>query len=215
MKFRLLILFLAMVFTLQCRANLQEIVTETQKVDLNGNHMKMIWWIPSEYWVEAFKSNPDMTEESIKSFISVVDKYTIVAVVDATIGPFGGITAKEYDEIEKELTLETHNSRYLPINKAELSPDIVNFFQMMKPILGGMLGQFGDGTEFFAFEGKDKNGNRLIDPMKEQRFTLTLENSYKYRLPLGSLLPKKMDPTTREEFPGNYKFNPFTGARLR
>ena len=37
---------------------------------------------------------------------------------------------------------------------------------------------------------------------------------YRWRTPLGSLLPAKVDAKTGEEFPGNYSFNPYTGEKL-
>jgi hypothetical protein len=37
---------------------------------------------------------------------------------------------------------------------------------------------------------------------------------FKFRLPLGSLLPPKFDPNTHEKFPGNYIYSPYTGSKL-
>jgi len=37
---------------------------------------------------------------------------------------------------------------------------------------------------------------------------------FHWRLPLASLLPKKIDSKTHEEFPGNFDFNPYTGGKL-
>ena len=40
------------------------------------------------------------------------------------------------------------------------------------------------------------------------------EKVFRYRLPLGSVLPPRFDPNTEETFPGNYNYSPFTGAKL-
>jgi hypothetical protein len=40
------------------------------------------------------------------------------------------------------------------------------------------------------------------------------DQTYRWRTPLGSLLPVKVDAKTGEEFPGNYSFNPYTGEKL-
>jgi len=40
------------------------------------------------------------------------------------------------------------------------------------------------------------------------------EREFTFHLPLASLLPKKFDPKSGDEFPGNYSFNPFSGEPL-
>ncbi len=84
----------------------------------------------------------------------------------------------------------------------------------LKPLIAGMLGQFGKGIQFVVYPSK-QGGQRLIDPKKPGSFDYTLfDQTYHWRLPLASLLPPKIDPKTKEEFPGNYDFNPYTGAKL-
>ena len=202
-------------YVMSANADLQSMVRETQKMGIEGNSLEMVWWIPNEYWLESFKDNPAMNDAAIEEFIDVFNDYTIVAVIDGKIGLFGGVETKKYEEIVDKLRLTIGKDVYKPIKKKELSQDLANFFDAMKPIMAGMLGQFGSGTEFFAFEGKGKKGVRLLEPLSETEFSITLNNTYHYRLPLGALLPNKIDPKTKEEFPGNYKFNPFTGTKLK
>ena len=38
--------------------------------------------------------------------------------------------------------------------------------------------------------------------------------TYRWRLPLGSLLPPRYDAKTGEKFSGNYLYSPFTGKEL-
>ena len=85
----------------------------------------------------------------------------------------------------------------------------------MKPLIGGTLGKLGESMEFIAFEGRDKNDKRLLDPLGKAMFTVTVgDRDYKWRLPLGALLPPKFDAKTGEQFPGNFEFSPYTGAKL-
>jgi hypothetical protein len=102
-----------------------------------------------------------------------------------------------------------------PLDPTQLSPDVKNFLDMMKPALTNMLGQFGSGVEFACFSAKAASGARLIDPRKEGMLQLNYGDIvYKFRLPLGSLLPPKYDPQTGEMFLGNYIYSPFTGIKL-
>jgi hypothetical protein len=78
-----------------------------------------------------------------------------------------------------------------------------------------MLGSFGLHLGFILFPATDKEGRATVDPTKEGAFVVHVgEVEVRYKLPLGSLLPPAIDPKTRESFPGNYRFNPFTGTKL-
>ena len=137
-------------------------------------------------------------------------------MVDAKISTLGAVTPKGREELVAALSLTTSGGAKLePLPESDLSPDTINLFAMMKPILGNMLGQFGKGIEFICFAGKDAQGEHLTDPTKEGFFTIDYGGkTYAWRLPLGSLLPPMFDPETGERFPGNYLYNPYTGKRL-
>ena len=97
---------------------------------------------------------------------------------------------------------------------SQIKPDALNFFAMMKPMFAGMLGQFGQGMEFIIYPSK-QDQDLILDPRREGAFTLKLYgHPFKWRLPLNALIPAKVDPKSGEEFPGSYRFNPFTGEKL-
>jgi hypothetical protein len=87
---------------------------------------------------------------------------------------------------------------------------------IMKPMFANMLGEFGKNVSFLAFEGKNKDGTRRVDPIKPGILTAKLnEEELRWRLPLGSLLPAKICPKCSETFPGNYGFCPFDATPLK
>lgn len=215
MKFKILAIVMLVLSSSPAFSDLQELVNETQRMEMADGRMRLVWWVPDEYWIESFKLDPSITEEQKKQFVDVLSVYTVVSIIDGEVGVFGGLTPSTYEELAKRLSLRIGKNVYALLSKDKLSPDAQNFFNMMKPAMAGMLGQFGSGIEFFAFKANDKNGNRLINVNKESKFTVVLDKSYDFRTPLGALLPKKVDPKTKEEFPGNYKYNPFTGKKLR
>ena len=81
-------------------------------------------------------------------------------------------------------------------------------------MLASTLGQLGQSIELVVYPAV-VDQHRLIDPLKSGTFQFALyDQTFHWRLPLASLLPKKVDPKTKEEFPGNFDYNPYTGGKL-
>ena len=78
-----------------------------------------------------------------------------------------------------------------------------------------MLFPMGEGMEFFVFDNASEDGRPILNPLEPGAFQIELRGmTHRWRLSLGSLLPDKIDPETKETFPGNYRFSPFTGKEL-
>ncbi len=196
--------------------DIQELIKETQKMHQSQDSVQIVWWMPDEYWQKAFENSPGLTEEQKKIFCNAVNDYIVLGIVDAKMSSFGGIIPMNKETIMKKITVTIGDQLTLtPLPDQSVSADAKNLFSMMKPVLENMLGQVGKGFAFICFNGKNKKGEQFIDPKKDGSFTVVLgDQSYKWRLPLGSLLPPRFDPKTGEQFPGNYKYSPFTGSSL-
>ena len=100
----------------------------------------------------------------------------------------------------------------VPVDK--ISPNAKALLAAIKPQISGVLGQMGQNIHFIVYPGRNDTG-RLLDPLRAGAFQISLyDQVFHWRLPLASLLPKKIDPQTHEEFPGNFDFNPYTGGKL-
>jgi len=188
---------------------------ELQRVEADGGKFQMIWWIPTEYWNESFKNAP-MTAEQKDAFKQALDDYLIVAVIDGKILPVTGLKAQSEDHILKNIAIQIGEDEPLtPLSQDEMSDEAQTILVIMKPVFGKMLGDFGKGMELVCFQGKDAAGKRLINPRENGHLRVTYSGKdYNWRLPLSSMLPPKYDAKSGEKFPGNYKFNPFTGEQL-
>lgn len=197
-------------------ADVQKLIQDTQILDQNQDKFRLIWWIPTEYWEESFRDVPSFTADQKQEFYRAVDDYIVFCVVDATMSPFGSVIPASRDQIADDLSLVIdQGAQQRPLTDARVSSDAKNLFAMMKPVMANMLGQFGQGMEFFCFKGTDSEGKALLDPKGKGALSVHLgKATYKWRLPLGSLLPPKYDPQTGEAFPGNYIYSPFTGQKL-
>ena len=195
-------------------ADMQKLVQDIQKMTQEGATTNLVWWMPSEFWVESLRQSPHLTDEQKKDFVAALDDYSAFAVANIQVGFMGGLTSKSREEILKNVSLHVGSIEIDPIPFEELTPDARSFYEMMKPMMGQMMGQFGQGMEFIIYPNK-KDGELIINPLKEGSFTYTsFGQENVWRLPLGSLLSAVWDPKTEEVFPGNYKFNPFTGSKL-
>ena len=198
------------------QTDMNALVNDTQRMHQQGSRLTLVWWIPNEYWEASAKESAQSSPQQLKQLLSVVERYAIFAVVDGELGSLGSVKTRSLEAIIGAIQLiAPGGTRFPPLGEDQLSPDLRTFFQVMKPLLANMLGQVGKGLEFVAFDGRGPDGGRLLDPRREESFSVIYDGRRnEWRLPLGSLLPPAVDARTGERFPGNYRFNPYTGDRL-
>ncbi len=214
---RLVGMLLGAAFSLAAGArptNMQELVHETQRMSEEASYMTMVWWIPQEFWEASLADNPRVTPSQRADLLSALEDLQIVALLRGKLG-IGGITdVLPLDDLIAHARFEFNGKALEPLEAEKISVGAQTVLATLKPLVGGMLGQFGKGIQFVVYPSKLDN-HRLIDPKKPGSFDYTLfDQSFHWRLPLASLLPKKFDPKTKEEFPGNFDFNPYTGGKL-
>lgn len=198
------------------KVDLAALIRETQKMSPKANEIRLAWWIPVEYWEACLSQNPMMTPEQIDQVVKVVSPYTLLAVVEGDVGPFGGIAFKDEATVRSRVKLrDKDESAYSPLKPDKISPDASNLLAAMKPILANAMGPLGKNMHFFLFPAKDEKGRRIADAKKKGSFSVLVgEKKYKWRLPLGSLLPPKTCPECAEKLSGAFKFCPYDGTKL-
>jgi hypothetical protein len=192
--------------------DVQKLVQETQRTKHESSELVMVWWIPTEFWSLTLQNQPGMSEQQRSAFTKVLQDYTLFAVIASDTGAFGGLTPRGRSTILENIKFEVGSHVVPPLSASEISADATNFMLMMRPIMASMLGQLGESMEFVFYPN---TGKSLINADKEGSFAFTaFGEKHEWRLPLGSLLPEKIDPATGEKFPGNFRYNPFTGSKL-
>ena len=196
--------------------DLHAVVQETQQMSQGSGDMTLVWWLPEQFWEASMAQNPDVSRAQVDEFVKTVRPYTMVAVVDGQVGAFAGVTYKPDSVIRATVFLrDAQGGSYPPIAESAINPDTRNLLQMLKPIIANMLGPMGENMHFLLFPAVDKQGQPIADPTREGAFQVAVgDKTFRFRLPLGSVLPPKFDPGTQERFPGNYNFNPYTGGKL-
>jgi hypothetical protein len=177
--------------------------------------LTMVMWMPEEFWRAAFRASNNLTDDAIDKYIAVIHPYVLIAVVDGQ----KGITTYNFtdgDALAAETTLEdSHGTTYKPLALDDAGEEIRNLIQLMRPLISNMMGTLGRHLEFLVFSNADKAGNPIADPKASGSLIVHVGNlPMQYRLPIGSVLPPVVDPKSGETFPGNYRFNPYTGNKL-
>jgi hypothetical protein len=196
--------------------DLTALAQETQKVSHKTDEVSLLWWIPEEFWRASISQGGDLSASQTEEFLKVLRPYLVVAVIDGRMGPIGGLTFKSEATIRESVQLiDASGKRYRTLNNDSLDADTKNLLQMFKPVLTNMLGPIGQNMHFLLFPAHDAKGGMIAEAKKEGAFSVQLGNAeYKWRLPLGSLLPLKTCPVDGEQLNGAWIFCPWHGARL-
>lgn len=195
--------------------DIQKLVQDTQRVVQKPSEILMVWWIPVEFWDAVLKDNPKVTDDAKRQLHDSLNSYMVFVVIAMDVGPMGGMTPRARATTEAQTQFIVDGKSVPLVAAEELNADAMNFVSMMKPMMANMLGQFGRGFEILLYPNPAKKGAAPISALQKGSFTyVAYGNRFDWRLPVGSLLPAKVDPRTREEFPGDYNFNPLTGEKL-
>lgn len=198
------------------KIDINQLIEESQINTGESGEIKMNWWIPNEFWIATFQNEPSLSQSDIDEFMKVLEPYSLFAVIDGEVGPFGGVTYTAESAITQSITLTDNNGKqYRPLSNSEISSDLQNFLSMFKPILINMIGQMGQNMHFFVFADKDAKGNRIADPTQKGKITVNVVGEeYVWKTPLGSVIPQKYCPEDGEAHSGAWEYCPYHGSKL-
>jgi hypothetical protein len=194
--------------------DLQELVRETQHISQEESRLTLVWWIPQEYWQASLEKTANLRPEQRAAMLAALEDLQIMALFRGKIGVGGVGEMPSREDMIAHSRFESNGNIIKPLEQDKLNTGAQVILATLKPMLAGMLGQLGQGLQLVVYPSKH-GAERLIDPKKPGSFQYTFyDQTFKWRLPLASLLPNKVDPNTKEEFPGDYEFNPYTGVKL-
>src|SRR5512146_2290639 len=138
------------------------LIHETQKLVQGSGETGMVWWMPEEFWATSLSQNKKVTAAATEGFLKTVRPYMIFAVFHGTVGPFGGVTYTSAEQMRAGIRLvDAQGTSYPPLTDEQLSADLKNLLQIMKPVLANMLGPLGQNMQFFVFPGTSRGGARI------------------------------------------------------
>ncbi|AOW21721.1 hypothetical protein [Urechidicola croceus] len=210
------VLFTTITIGQEVKINLNNLVEQTQISSESPDDMRMIWWVPTEFWEAVFSEDDSISEEEVQETLDVFKKHTIVGVVDGKIGTFGSVKYKSFEEVKNLTSIEDiYGDIYKPLDKEKIDEDTFLILQMMKPMLANMLGSLGENFHFLVFDNKNIKGENIVNPREKGYFKIHLDKeSFNFKLPLGALLPDKSCPEDKEILSGAWEYCPWHGEKL-
>jgi len=191
--------------------DLMDLIKEIQQVKKVESNMKMVWWIPTEYWRISTKGSPLVTEEGMKQLTEIVEPFTIIAALDGDIG-IGNLNYKDTLSIS---LFSGDKQQFSPLNNDEIPNEAKNILRTLKPVLVNMIGEMGRNMNLYVFPNIGDEGDKIISPSVKGEFRIELnEEDFNWILPLNSFVAKKECPVDNKLMSGVWRYCPWHGTEL-
>ncbi len=195
----------------------QKMISEIQQIKQTGESMKLVWWIPTEYWQVALKEQKNITQQQTDYIKNLFNDYTIIIAGDFSLVQSNSDLDFMVNDVKKSFSLlNKDDQKIMPLKESEVDAQVTLLMNdVLKPLFVQMLGKMGSGVEIFIYNNKDKSGKRIIHPKESGTLKAKMGNSlFEWKLPLVSLMTDKICKEDSEIFPGNYVYCPFHGTKL-
>ncbi|HRJ73422.1 MAG TPA: hypothetical protein PLS03_14450 [Terrimicrobiaceae bacterium] len=188
---------------------------ETAQSHRDSKEFVFVWWIPTAILEVAMKAGLRSSEAERNKILKLVDGYTIFAVAHFRFGTHGEVAVMSREDLMETSVFRVGNQVVPPEDEALMPYTVFQAINLLRPLTSQLVGGVDQGYHFIVYPNR-KAGKPMISPDQAGRFEYSVGGrDFRWKLPLGSVLPPMVDPITGEVFPGNYRYNPFTGGELR
>jgi hypothetical protein len=202
--------------------DLNVLTVEGQVMTGGASDLALVWWIPAEFWEVSMRQESMVPDEQVNQVMGVLKNYSVLAVVQANVSPFGSFQFFEKEQIMKGMNVECGrpDGSVEAISHTEPSdPDLRIMLDQMRPILAQAMGSLGQNFYFFPLPDVDDDGERLLSPYDKGMIRVKLLNAdavhtAELELPLDSLFVPRLCPNGK---PAHVSWNycPWSGKKLK
>jgi len=175
------------------------LTTETQ-LSASAEGVHLVWWIPREFWqVSALSEGggPDTVSE----IDEMMSKYSMLAIAQAEISPFGQFKFYDREKISQGLKIEFTDAKGKQVLQplTETPEELQMLLKVMGPMLEGAMGNMGKNMSFFVLSDETKKG-RIVSPYEAAKLAVTLADKtgplkpVEFEFPLNALFVPRMCP---------------------
>jgi hypothetical protein len=191
------------------------IARDTQRMDVRGDQLVLVWWIPEDYWRSALPQS-GMSQEHIEEILQALRPYLLLGVVKGTTSSLGTVAYETEPEVRRAFTIiDPEGKIYPPLAGQEIDEKARDFLSAFRPAIAELLGPLGESLYFYVFPAKNAAGKAITDTRAEGKLVAKLaEKTYEWRTPFDSLVPQKMCPEDKEMVSGAWTYCPWHGTKL-
>ncbi|MCW3073126.1 MAG: hypothetical protein JWP69_195 [Flaviaesturariibacter sp.] len=171
--------------------NVDELAEEIMQTKEGNDELKMLFWLPLEYWEAVTKGTPDYSPEAISLLEGILRDYIVVLAVDGKIDTKSTFKTKE--QVRRGLRFIYDGDKVLlPLLDSEVSADAKELLKEMQPMFESTMGAMGKGFHVFYFavpKGKS------FSAKEAGAFAIQVGGTdFNWSLPLASFSPRKLCP---------------------
>ncbi len=199
------------------KVNINKLTEETQQLSETPDKMRLVWWIPTDFWEAVFTQDPSIPKQDADAMLSQFEKYTMIATIDGDIDADGNIQYVDESALFESLRVVNNEQlEFTPLTEDQIDLDTKRLITVMKPVLANMLGKLGENMHFFLFQRSDDPLHKIVNPKDKEVFAVKInEEQFEWQLPLGSLLKPKRCPKDQKLHDGSWNYCPYHGTRLK
>ena len=222
---------------------MESLAQDSQKSAENtpDNHLNLVWWIPQEFWAASFAQEGSLTPAARDDLLRVLEKYSMLAIVQADVGTFGQFKFYDRAKVAGALEVEVESpTGTIKLQASDADAELEPLIAVISPILASAMGNLGANMHFFVLEDRGQRSDsanasvrdsgagspgkpsdrRVLDPYEQNTIRVAIKTTAGERLvarietPLNSLFVPRMCPNGKPAHV-SWKFCPWNGERLR
>jgi hypothetical protein len=192
------------------------LVLELQKGHRDSGSMTVVGWFPTQYWEISRARNTRLTDKEKKDLVEALRPYTIIGIVCGEVDVTGRLAFRSEAEIRGRTQLmDDKGNTYNPLGEDDIQTAAKTAITGTKSTMAGMAGQLGNNMRFLVFPATDSTGRQIADPESKGVLVVKFDKQeFRWKLPLGSLLPAKSCTKCKEKCSGAWDFCPWCGTKL-
>ncbi|HEY9002624.1 MAG TPA: hypothetical protein VIM89_14800 [Mucilaginibacter sp.] len=125
MKKLLLFIFLCVFFKISAfsqdfQVDEGKFISETQKMSNENHVLKLVWWIPVDFWQVVAGKNANISKAQLDQIVTILKDYNIVAALDGKMGALGDVQYQDLEVLQNSIYLQDKNGVvYKPLKDSE------------------------------------------------------------------------------------------------
>ena len=193
---------------------LNDLIAETQYQfsESSDKTMKIVWWLPVEFWATIYAQDELVDESTANMITSALDNYTMVIVIDGILTDFGDLKSIDSEIIRKNISITDDKGKvFKPLKDKDIDYDAKMVLNILKPVFSNLLGKMGESMEVLMLSNEDK---AILNPYASEGGINYDEENIDLGLPLASLLKDKECLVDGAMMNGKWEYCPFHGKKL-